>query len=333
MEKLMKHVFVATRRADTARSASHSKSRTLAIITWGVVVPVTLAFALHAHAATKPSLKASDKAAHSTSTQSSEAASPQAASGPLPPNAVARVNNVTITQADLDQAVRASGAPDTPALRASLKNQLIARELFRQAAEKQHYDVRPQVVAAVEQAKTAAMTAAYLRDQTKTAPVTDEDVKAKYDAIVATLGDNEYKPSVIALKDADTAQTVLAQLKKGVDFAQLAKQYSQGPGAAQGGALNWISFKTPIQPGNTQNWPQPLAEALVKLPQGGISSAPVQIGDAYWILRVDEKRPTQVPPYEQSKDALRKQLEQVALERATAQVVVDLMKNAKIQQQ
>ena len=113
----MKHVFVATRRADTARSASHSKSRTLAIITWGVVVPVTLAFALHAHAATKPSLKASDKAAHSTSTQSSEAASPQAASGPLPPNAVARVNNVTITQADLDQAVRASGAPDTPALR------------------------------------------------------------------------------------------------------------------------------------------------------------------------------------------------------------------------
>ena len=97
--------------------------------------------------------------------------------------------------------------------------------------------------------------------------------------------------------------------------------------------MNWISFKTPIQPGNTQNWPQPLAEALVKLPQGGISSAPVQIGDAFWILRVDEKRPTQIPPYEQSKDALRKQLEQVALEKATAQVVVDLMKNAKIQQQ
>ena len=81
------------------------------------------------------------------------------------------------------------------------------------------------------------------------------------------------------------------------------------------------------------NWPQPLAEALVKLPQGGISSAPVQIGDAFWILRVDEKRPTQIPPYEQSKDTLRKQLEQVALEKATAQVVVDLMKNARIQQQ
>ena len=274
-----------------------------------------------AHAANKPTAKPSaDKAA-------------DAIGGPLPANGVARVNNVVITQDQLDQAVRGLNVPDTPALRASVKNQLIARELFRQAAEKQHYESRPLVVAAVEQAKTAAMTAAYLRDQVKPTPVTDADVKAKYDAIVATLGENEYKPSAIAVKDADTAQTVLSQLKKGTDFAQLAKQYSQGPGAAQGGAMNWISFKTPIQPGNTQNWPQPLAEALVKLPQGGVSSTPVQIGDAYWILRVDEKRPTQIPQYDQIKDALRKQLEQVALEKATAQVVVDLMKNARIQQQ
>jgi parvulin-like peptidyl-prolyl isomerase len=282
----------------------------------GLVVSVPFA-----HAANKPSSKPSPEK------------TVEAVSGPLPANAVARVNNVIITQMQLDDAVRASNAPDTPQLRASIKNQLIARELFRQAAEKQHYESRPQVVAAVEQAKTVAMTAAYLRDQVKPAPVTDAEVKAKYDAIVATLGEFEYKPSAIAVKDADTAQTVLTQLKKGTDFAQLAKQYSQAPGAAQGGALNWISFKTPIQPGNTQNWPQPLAEALVKLPQGGVSSTPVQVGDAFWILRVDEKRATQVPQYDQIKDALRKQLEQVALQKATAQVVVDLMKNAKIQQQ
>src|SRR5579863_732730 len=261
-----------------------------------------------------------------------KATAPQSASAPLPANAIARVNNVLITQDELDQAVHATNAPDTPALRTGLKNQLIARELFRQAAAKAHYDTRPQVVAAVEQAKTIAMTQAYLRDQVKPAPVTDADVKAKYDAIVATLGENEYKPSVIAVKDADTANKVLDQLKKGGDFAQLAKQYSQGPGAAQGGALNWISFKTPIQPGNTQNWPQPLAEALVKLPQGAVSSAPVQVGDAYWILRVDEKRPTQVPQLDQAQAELRKQLEQIALEKATAQVVGDLVKNAQIQQ-
>ncbi|HEF4778366.1 TPA: peptidyl-prolyl cis-trans isomerase [Burkholderia multivorans] len=257
---------------------------------------------------------------------------PADAAAALPADAVASVNGVPITQAQIDEAVRVSKAPDTPALRTALKNQLIARELFRQAALKQHYDTKPQVVAAVEQAKTLAMTQAYLSDQVKPVPVTDADVKARYDSIVATLGENEYKPSVIAVNDADTAKQIIARLKKGEDFAKLAQQFSKGPAAAQGGALNWISFKTPIEAGHTQNWPQPLAEALVKLPQGGLTREPVQVGDAYWIVRADDKRPTQVPTFEQAKDTLRQQLEQVAMEKATAQVVADLIRGAHIQQ-
>lgn len=257
---------------------------------------------------------------------------PADAAAALPADAVASVNGVPITQAQIDEAVRVSKAPDTPALRTALKNQLIARELFRQAALKQHYDTKPQVLAAVEQAKTLAMTQAYLSDQVKPVPVTEADVKARYDAIVATLGENEYKPSVIAVNDADTAKQIIARLKKGEDFAKLAQQFSKGPAAAQGGALNWISFKTPIEAGHTQNWPQPLAEALVKLPQGGLTREPVQVGDAYWIVRADDKRPTQVPTFDQAKDTLRQQLEQVAMEKATAQVVADLIRGARIQQ-
>ncbi|WP_088506662.1 peptidyl-prolyl cis-trans isomerase [Burkholderia ubonensis] len=274
--------------------------------------------ALDAQAATRSAKKPAD--------------APLAASAALPAGAVASVNGVPIMQAQIDDAVRVGKAPDTPTLRAALKNQLIARELFRQAAQKQHYDTKPQVVAAVEQAKALAMTQAYLRDQVKPAPVTDADVKARYDAIVATLGENEYKPSVIAVNDADTAKQLITRLRKGEDFAKLAQDNSKGPAAAQGGALNWISFKTPITAGNTQNWPQPLAEALVKLPQGGLTREPVQVGDAYWILRVDDKRPTQVPAFDQAKDTLRQQLEQVAMEKATAQVVADLIRNARIQQ-
>ena len=255
-----------------------------------------------------------------------------AAGATLPAGVVARVNGVTIAQSDVDAAVRQSGQPDTPALRAAMKNQLIARELFRQAAQKQHYDTHADVKAGIEQAKAMLMMQAYLRDAIKPTPVTDADVKAKYDTIVASLGQNEYKPSAIVVKDAATAKTVLDQLKKGGDFAQLAKQYSQGPSAAQGGALNWVSFKTPIVQGQTQGWPQPLAEALVKLPQGAVSSAPVQVGDSFWILRVDRMRPTQIPTFDQSKVQLRKELEQVAVAKATAQVVTDLVKSAHIEQ-
>ena len=310
----------ANRRVVAARSnlAAHVRHMGLGLVVaalCGVAAP-------HAHAANKTASKATTRAADAA----------LAASAPLPADAVASVNGVPIAKAQIDDAVRAGKAPDTPALRDALKNQLIARELFRQAALKQHYDTKPQVVAAIEQAKALAMTQAYLRDQVRPAPVADADVKARYDAIVATLGENEYKPSVIAVNDADTAKQIIARLKKGEDFGKLAQEFSKGPAAAQGGVLNWISFKTPITAGNTQNWPQPLAEALVKLPQGGLTRDPVQVGDAYWILRVDDKRPTQVPAFDQAKDTLRQQLEQVALEKATAQVVADLIRNARIQQ-
>lgn len=252
--------------------------------------------------------------------------------GPLPAGVVARVNGTAITQQQVDQAIAAANVPASPQAREAVKNQLIARELFRQAAEKGHYDARPNVRAAMEQAKTLAMTQDYLRDAVKPAPVSEADVRAKYDAIVGSLGEFEYKPSAIVVKDADTAQKVLDQIKKGTDFAQLAKQYSQGPTAAQGGALNWVSFKLPLQEGKTQNWPLPLATALTQLPDGAASASPVQVDGAFWILRVEAKRPTQIPQYDQIKDVLRKQLEQVEVQKATTKIVVDLMKTARIQQ-
>ncbi|WP_247570085.1 peptidylprolyl isomerase [Ralstonia pseudosolanacearum] len=252
--------------------------------------------------------------------------------GPLPVGVAARVNGTAITQEQVDQAIAAANVPVSPQAREAVKNQLIARELFRQAAEKGHYDTRPNVRAAMEQAKTLAMTQDYLRDAVKPVPVSDADVRAKYDAIVSTLGEFEYKPSAIVVKDADTAQKVLDQIKKGTDFAQLAKQYSQGPTATQGGGLNWVSFKLPLQEGKTQNWPLPLATALTQLPDGAASASPVQVDGAFWILRVEAKRPTQIPQYDQIKDVLRKQLEQVEVQKATTKIVVDLMKNARIQQ-
>ena len=252
--------------------------------------------------------------------------------GPLPAGVAARVNGTAITQQQVDQAIAAANVPASPQAREAVKNQLIARELFRQAAEKGHYDARPNVRAAMEQAKTLAMTQDYLRDAVKPAPVSEADVRAKYDAIVGSLGEFEYKPSAVVVKDADTAQKVLDQIKKGTDFAQLAKQYSQGPTATQGGGLNWVSFKLPLQEGKTQNWPMPLATALTQLPDGAASASPVQVEGAFWILRVEAKRPTQIPQYDQIKDVLRKQLEQVEVQKATTKIVVDLMKNARIQQ-
>ncbi|AJC21056.1 peptidylprolyl isomerase [Pandoraea pulmonicola] len=256
----------------------------------------------------------------------------KASQKPLPADAVASVNGVPILKASVDAMIKASGQPDNPQLREMFKGQLIANEVLKQAALKQHYETRPEVQAALDAAKNVIVTRTYMSEHLKAAPVTEAEIRAKYDAVVASLGENEYRSSAIVVRDSATAQTVLDQLKKGGEFAALARQYSVGPNAAQGGQLNWVSFRTPITAGSTQNWPQPIAEALVKLPKGGISSEPVQLGDQYWILRIDDKRATQIPKFEESEPLLRKQLEQISMEKATAQLIGDLVKNARIQQ-
>lgn len=251
----------------------------------------------------------------------------------LPAGVVAIVNGTSLTQAQLDRAITQSGAGTNPNLVQALKQQLIARELFRQqAAKNPAYDKQPAVQQAVKDAHDAAITQAWLKDNIKPAPVTDEQVKARYDAIASTLGDKEYKARVIQVGDDVTAAQVIAQLKQGTDFAKLAQQYSTAPNKARAGEIDWVSFKTPVEDGKTQNLPLALAREIAALPQGGVSAVPIEAGNQRYIVKVDAVRPTQVPAFDAAKPAIKQALEAAELERATVQVVGGLLKTAKIVQ-
>ncbi|CAM2191703.1 Peptidyl-prolyl cis-trans isomerase [Paraburkholderia kururiensis] len=263
----------------------------------------------------------------------------QTASAPaatLPVGTVAAVNGIAIPQSQLDEAVRIAAQvahqPDTPQLRQALKQQLIARELFRQNAEKAGYGSKPEVQQAMEAAKTNAETQLYLKDSIHAAPVTDEQVKARYDQIVASLGKEEYKPRVIAVPDAMTAATVLSELKSGKPFDVLAQQYSVAPSKANGGELPWVSFKTPVTEGKTQGLPLPVAQAITQLPVGGVTPDSIPVGNVRLIVKLDAKRPTQIPAFDAVKETIRKQLEALALEKAAADFTAGLLKGATVQQ-
>lgn len=256
-----------------------------------------------------------------------------AAADHLGQGVVAKVNNVPITEAHMQRAVQQSGLPDSPDLRQTLKSQLISLELFRQQAEKNHtYDNRPEVKQAMQEAKTAAITQLYLREVIKPEAVTEQQVKAQFDSIVASLGDKEYKARLIQVSDITAATDTLTKLKAGADFAQLAQQVSQAQNKERGGELDWISFKTPAQEGQTQNLPLPIAQALSQLPAGGMTATPVSWNNAYFILKLEQVRPTQVPSYDEVKAVLRQQQEATALEKATIAVIGNLVQQAKIEQ-
>jgi parvulin-like peptidyl-prolyl isomerase len=250
--------------------------------------------------------------------------------------AFAVVNGVALQQTQLDataQAVAArAGQPVTPHLIAQTRQQLIMRELLRQAAEKADYGSRPEVQQAAREATINAETQLYMRDHARPAPVTDADVKARYDAAVASLGPVEYKPRVIVLQDAPTAQRVLAALRSGQDFAMVARRYSVGPTKAAGGEMAWVSFPLPVTEGQTQGLPMPLAQALATLPVGGETSQAIRAGNVWLVVRLDAKRATQVPTFDQAKDQTRQALQAEAAQRASAQLTESLFKGATIQQ-
>ncbi|WP_256702023.1 peptidyl-prolyl cis-trans isomerase [Burkholderia sp. SRS-W-2-2016] len=258
------------------------------------------------------------------------------AASSLPVGSVAVVNGVAVPKSGLDDAVRIvtarTGQADTPQLRQMLKSGLITREVLWQNAEKAHYDQKPEVLQAPAAAKVGTAIQLYLKDSIHPEPVTDAQVKARYDQIAASLGKDEFKPRIITVGDEVTAKKVLDKMKSGQPFETLAKDYSVAPTKANGGEMPWLSFPVPVTEGRTQGLPLALAQTISKLPVGGTTAQPVQVGNVWLIVKLDAKRPTQVPAFDQTKDAMRKQLETLAIEKAAAQFTGNQIKGASIQQ-
>jgi parvulin-like peptidyl-prolyl isomerase len=255
-----------------------------------------------------------------------------AANLPAGAASVASVNGVVISDPALNDALERSGAPESAPLRTALKSQLIARELLRQEAHRRGLAKDRDVLAAAQAAQDNAMIEKYLKQSIKPQHVGEDQVRKRYDAIVASLGEQEYRPRIIQTRDEASAKQVLAELRAGKTFDELAHSHSLASSARNGGVLDWVSFKLPLRDGATQGVPLPLAEVLTRLKPGMLAAEPIAWKDAWFVVRLDEARPTRVPDYEQIKPTLRQMLERQELERATAALVAELIRNAKIKQ-
>ncbi|KAG8150887.1 peptidylprolyl isomerase [Burkholderia catarinensis] len=247
---------------------------------------------------------------------------------PLPAGVEAVVNNVPIPRAEVDEIVKATGQADSPTLRAQVKRDLIVRQLVGQAADKANYGERPEAIRVAMRARTEAASALYLRDSVRPQPVTDAQVKERYDAIVKNAAQFEYRAEVVAVAGAAAANAAAAELKQGVAFDAVAKKYNT---TANGGVAQWTELRTPLAEGNTAELPMPLAQAITSLQPGAVTG-PIQLGNAFAFVKLDEKRPTVVPSFDAAKNVLRQQLEAQAQQRAMTALVEKLASQAAIQQ-
>ncbi|MFM1950064.1 MAG: hypothetical protein RL706_2085 [Pseudomonadota bacterium] len=219
----------------------------------------------------------------------------------------------------LKQQVERSGRPVTPEILAQIKEELIAREIFMQEARKRGLDASEDYKAQLELARQSLLIRELFANFQKKNPVTDAEIKAEYDKFVAANGGKEYRARHILVEKEDEAKALIADLKKGGKFEDLAKKASKDPGSgANGGDLDWA---------NAASYVPEFSNAMVKLEKGQMTEAPVKSQFGYHIIRVDDVRDAQLPKMEEVKPQITQQLTQSKL----GKFQEDLRAKAKVQ--
>jgi len=219
----------------------------------------------------------------------------------------------------LKQQVERSGRPVTPEILAQIKEELIAREIFMQEARKRGLDASEDYKAQLELARQSLLIRELFANFQKKNPVTDGEIKAEYDKFVAANGGKEYRARHILVEKEDEAKALIAELKKGGKFEELAKKASKDPGSgANGGDLDWA---------NAASYVPEFSNAMVKLDKGQMTDTPVKSQFGFHIIRVDDVREAQLPKLEEVKPQITQQLTQSKL----GKFQEDLRAKAKVQ--
>ena len=236
----------------------------------------------------------------------------------------ATVNGKPISAARLDEYVKqvlAQGKQtDTPQLRASVKNDLIGREVLVQEADKQGYAARAEIKAQIDTVRQSIIINALLGAYLKKNPVQDADIKAEYDKYKAqamAAGDKEYHARHILVTTEDEAKAIIVKLKDGAKFDELAKVSKDGS-AANGGLLGWS------RPGN---FVKPFGDALSALKKDQITDTPVKTQFGYHVIKLEDTREAKIPEFDQVKAKVAESLQQGKLQAYRT----ELMNKAKIQ--
>lgn len=249
------------------------------------------------------------------------------AQGALPAGAVATVNGVAIMRAQVDGMLRQANAQDTAQTRQVVMRGLIGRELIRQAAEAEHLGDDPLVRTRSGEARVLAENQLYVQRHVHAQAVTDEAVKARYDAVVGELGPYEYQARGIVTRDAQAATRIGERLAQGSGFSEAVGKEPVTPFT-----LPWLSFGLPPAEGHTLGLPLPVAQALSTLRAGEATRTPLVRDGVYTVLQVVDRRKTRIPSFDEAKGAMRQTLEIEARRQAIDDLINGLAQRASIQQ-
>jgi peptidyl-prolyl cis-trans isomerase C len=245
------------------------------------------------------------------------AATPQIALAQANDPVLARVDGVEIHQSDLAMAEADIGGSLPPVQgdqrRDALLAYLIDVNLLSRAAEAKKIDQVPVFPQKLAFARKKVLVEALLEQESKAA-VSDKDIKKFYDENLKPQ--NEVHARHILVETEAQAKDVVAKLKGGTDFAQLAKEVSKDPGS-DGGDLGYITKDQVVAE---------FGEAAFKLDKGKTSD-PVKSQFGWHVIKVEDKRERKPPPF----DAVKDRIKTVLMQKANEDLVTKARQSAKIE--
>lgn len=231
---------------------------------------------------------------------------------------LATVNGQPITSADYDDYLHARMQQPMPLpgdekeRQALILDEMANRMLLVQAAVDQKADQELDVYLRLKRQRENLLAQAELRKYFRDNPVPDDEVQKR-------IIKDEFRARHILVKTEQEASDLIAELKKGGNFAQLAKAKSLDvKSGKQGGDLGWISQEDPIVP--------QFFEAVSNMKKGDLSDKPLKTNFGYHVIKLDDVRPHKTRSAEQLAGEIRMQIQQ---ERVDA-LLKSLKEKAKI---
>ena len=234
---------------------------------------------------------------------------------------IARVNDTEIRESDLALAEADIGGglqPSSPEVRReALLTYLIDVAIIAQEAETQKLAQAPDFERRAAFARQKVLMEALLEKESKDAASEAAMKKLYEDSVAQNKPVEEVRARHILVETEERAKEVLAKLKAGEDFAELAKAESKDPGSKDGGDLGYFIKEQMVAE---------FAEAAFKLDKGALSE-PVKTQFGWHIIKVEDRRAKPVPAFDQVKDEIATYL----VRRAQTALVGKLRQQANIE--
>lgn len=236
--------------------------------------------------------------------------------------AVATVDGATLTRNTFEFYIKAATGKNLADLSAEQRQEaldsLVRMQLVAAQAQKDGLDKEKEIAAALDLSHLdvlqRAQQAKYLKDKTPT----EQELRAEYETQVAQMPRTEYRARHILVQTEAFANAVMARLKKGEKFEQLAAKESLDSSKERGGDLGWFNPATMVKP---------FADAVMQLKKGETTAAPVQTQYGWHIIKLEDSREVQPPPF----DAVKQQLGQVVMAKKFKGYTDELLKTAKVE--